>query len=59
MCAAVIEQALEDIGFTVHAPDGAEIFAQEERELRMALRKAIVAGVLLLAASALTIATVL
>ena len=56
--AVAIEQALEDIGFTVHAPDEAEIFAQEERELRIALRKAIIAGVLLIAASALMLITV-
>ncbi len=54
--AATIEQALEDIGFTVHAPDDAAIFAQEERELKMALGKAKTAGVLLLAASVLMIA---
>lgn len=55
--AAAIEQALEDIGFTVHAPDDEAIFAQEERELQMALGKAKTAGVLLLTASALMLAT--
>ena len=57
--AQAIEQALEEIGFTVHAPDEAEIFAQEEQELHLALRKAIIAGVLLILASAVMIWTVL
>src|SRR5581483_3547888 len=59
LSAATIEQALEDIGFTVYAPDEAKIFAQEERELQAAQQKAIVAGVLLVAASALMIVAVL
>jgi P-type Cu+ transporter len=49
----VIEKNLEDIGYTIHAPDATEIFAQEEHELRGARRKAVIAGVLLLAASGL------
>jgi P-type Cu+ transporter len=53
-----IEQALEDIGFAVHAPDEAEIFAQEEQELRDALRKTMIAGVLLVLASGLMLWTV-
>ncbi len=53
----VIEDALEDIGYTVHAPDEAEIFAQQEQELTNARRKAIEAGVLLLAASVLMVVT--
>jgi Cu+-exporting ATPase len=54
-----IEQTLEDIGFIVHAPDEPEIVAQEKQELRSALRKAMIAGVLLVAASALMMWTVL
>lgn len=53
--AAEIEGALEDLGYAVHAPDQAEIFAQEERELQLARHKAIVAGVLVLAASILMV----
>jgi heavy metal translocating P-type ATPase len=53
--AVEIEGALEDLGYSVHAPDQAEIFAQEERELQIARRKAIVAGGLVLAASALMV----
>lgn len=59
LSATTIEQALEDIGFTVHAPDDAAIFAQEERELEMALSKAKTAGVLLFAASALMVAALI
>ncbi|GIK37023.1 MAG: copper-translocating P-type ATPase [Chloroflexota bacterium] len=53
--AATIEAALEDLGYSVHALDQAEIFAQEEHELQMARRKAIVAGGLVLAASVLMV----
>ncbi|MCQ3979706.1 MAG: heavy metal translocating P-type ATPase, partial [Anaerolineae bacterium] len=53
--ASEIEGALEDLGYSVHAPDQAEIFAQEERELQMARRKAIVASGLVLAASVLMV----
>lgn len=53
--AGEIEGALEDLGYSVHAPDQAEIFAQEEHELQLARRKAIVAGVLVLAASVLMV----
>ena len=49
----IIEKNLEDIGYTIHVPDATEIFAQEEHELRGARRKAVIAGVLLLVASAL------
>jgi Cu+-exporting ATPase len=55
----VIEKNLEDIGYTIHVPDATEIFAQEEHELRGARRKAIIAGVLLLAASALMLTALL
>lgn len=51
--AAAIEEALEAIGYTVHTPDEAEVVAQEEQELRIAWRKAVVAGALLIAASVL------
>lgn len=53
--AGEIEGALEDLGYSVHASDQAEIFAQEEHELQMARRKAIVAGGLVLAASVLMV----
>lgn len=53
---AAIEGALEDIGYTVRAPDQAELFAEEERELSLARRTALLAGGLLLAASGLMIA---
>ncbi|MCL4302086.1 MAG: heavy metal translocating P-type ATPase [Anaerolineae bacterium] len=53
--AGEIEGALEDLGYSVHAPDQAEIFAQEEHELQMARRKAIVAGGLVLTASVLMV----
>ena len=49
----VLQETLEDIGYTVREPDQAEIFAEEERELAMARSKAITSGVLLLSASAL------
>jgi len=55
--AVEIEGALEDLGYSVHAPDQAEIFAQEARELQLARRNAIVAGVLILAASVLMVIT--
>lgn len=51
-----IQEALEDLGYTVHEPDQAEIFAVEERTLAMARRKAFIAGVLLAAASILMLA---
>jgi Cu+-exporting ATPase len=57
--ATTIEEALEDIGYTVHAPDEAALFAQEEHELRMARRKAIIAGALLLTASAVMLGALL
>ncbi len=53
--AMVLQEALEDLGYTVHAPDQAEIFAQEERGLAMARRKAFMAGGFLLGASALMV----
>jgi heavy metal translocating P-type ATPase len=52
---ATIEQTLEEIGFSVYAPDEAAIFAREEEELRTARHKAWVAGLLLAAASALMV----
>ncbi len=54
--ARTLEATLEDLGFTVREPDQAEVFAQEERELALAHRKAFLAGGLLLAASALMVA---
>ncbi len=48
-----IQETLEDLGYTVHPPDQAEVFAREERELTDARRKAILAIGLLLAAAAL------
>ncbi|MBI2760682.1 MAG: cation-translocating P-type ATPase, partial [Chloroflexi bacterium] len=53
-----IQDALEDIGYTVHPPDQAELFAREEQELAGARRKAFLALGLLLAASALMLTTV-
>ncbi|MCL5999603.1 MAG: cation-translocating P-type ATPase [Chloroflexi bacterium] len=47
-----LQQALEDIGYTVREPDQAEIFAQEEHDLLEARHKAFAAGGLLLGASA-------
>jgi Cu+-exporting ATPase len=55
----LIEKNLEDIGYSIHAPDAAEIFAQEEHEPRGARRKAVLAGVLLLAASGLMLTALL
>ncbi len=52
-----IQETLEDLGYTVHPPDQAEVFAREERELADARRKAILAIGLLLAASALMLTT--
>jgi heavy metal translocating P-type ATPase len=46
-----IQETLEDLGYTVHPPDQAEIFEAEEQELNQARRKAFIAGVLLAAAS--------
>lgn len=46
-----IQEALEGLGYTVHEPDQAEIFAAEERELAIARRKALIAGILLAVAS--------
>lgn len=48
-----IRETLEDLGYTARDPDAAEIFAEEERELTAARRKAVLSGVLLAAASAL------
>lgn len=52
-----IVATLEAIGYTVREPDEAAIFAQEERELAMARRKAAMALALLGAASALMLAS--
>lgn len=49
----VIEETLEDLGYTVREPDRAEIFAEEERELAASRRKAFWAAGLLCGASAL------
>jgi heavy metal translocating P-type ATPase len=49
----VVEETLEDLGYTVREPDRAEILAEEEQELAAARRKAFWAGGLLLGASAL------
>ncbi|MGD9889913.1 MAG: heavy metal translocating P-type ATPase [Dehalococcoidia bacterium] len=54
-----ITEALEDIGYTVREPDQAEIFAEEERDLAAARRKAFLSIGLLLAASALMLITVI
>ena len=51
-----IQEALEDLGYTVHEPDQAEIFAAEERELALARRKALIAGILLAVASIIMLA---
>ncbi|HEY8741941.1 MAG TPA: cation-translocating P-type ATPase [Chloroflexota bacterium] len=53
-----IQEALEDIGYTVREPDQAERFAEEEHDLAMARRKAFLSVGLLLAASALMVFTV-
>lgn len=50
-----IQEVLEDIGYTVRAPDQAGIFADEEQELNHARRLAVLAGALLLAATVLMI----
>lgn len=52
-----IQEVLEDIGYTVREPDHAEIFVEEERDLAHARRLALLAGGLLLAATALMVAT--
>ncbi len=52
-----IQETLEDLGYTVHPPDQAEVFAREEQELAEARRNAILAVGLLLAASALMLTT--
>jgi Cu+-exporting ATPase len=49
----VVEETLEDLGYTVREPDRAEIFAEEEQELAAARRKAFWAAGLLFGASAL------
>jgi Cu+-exporting ATPase len=51
-----VEETLEDLGYTVREPDRAEVFAEEEREMAMARRKAFFAGGLLVGASALMVA---
>ncbi|MDP9475440.1 MAG: cation-translocating P-type ATPase [Actinomycetota bacterium] len=48
-----IRETLEDLGYTARDPDAAEIFAEEERELAAARRKALLSGGLLVSASAL------
>jgi Cu+-exporting ATPase len=48
-----IRRTLEDLGYVPRDPDQAEIFAEEERELASARRKALLAGGLLVGASAL------
>lgn len=48
-----IRETLEDIGYTVRDPDQADLFADEERELAGARRKALIAVGLLVAASVL------
>lgn len=54
-----IRETLEDIGYTVREPDQEELFAEEERELAGARRKALLSIGLLLVASALMLVTVL
>ncbi len=54
-----IRDTLEDIGYSVREPDQEEIFAEEERELAGARRKAVLSIGLLLVASALMLVTVL
>jgi len=51
-----IRRTLEDLGYTARAPDQAEIFAEEERELAAARRKAMLSGGFLFGASALMVA---
>jgi Cu+-exporting ATPase len=53
-----IREALEDIGYTVRPPDEAERFAEEERDLAAARRKALIAVALLLGAALLMLITV-
>ena len=53
---SLVEQALEAIGFSVQLPDEAAALAAENRELRLARRRALAAGGLLAAASALMLA---
>ena len=48
-----IRRTMEDLGYAPRDPDQAEIFAEEERELAGARRKALLAGGLLAGASAL------
>ncbi len=52
-----IQETLEDLGYTVHPPDQAEVFTREERELADARRKAMLAIGLLLTAAALMLTT--
>ncbi|HEX7975579.1 MAG TPA: hypothetical protein VF498_14310, partial [Anaerolineales bacterium] len=47
----LIQETLEDIGYTVRQPDQAEIFADEANEMSVARHKAIMAGALLISAS--------
>ncbi len=54
-----VREALEDIGYVVREPDEAERFAEEERELAGAKRKAMLSIGLLVVASILMIITVL
>lgn len=54
-----IQEALEDIGYTVRPPDQAELFEDEERELAGARRKAFLSIGLLVAASVLMATTVI
>ncbi|ACZ40386.1 heavy metal translocating P-type ATPase [Sphaerobacter thermophilus] len=54
----IITEALEDIGYTVREPDQAERFAEEERDLAVARRKAVLSIGLLVAASAVMLTTV-
>lgn len=54
-----IRETLEDLGYTAREPDQQEIFAEEERELAAARRKAILSCGLLATASALMGATLL
>lgn len=51
-----IRRTLEDLGYTTREPDRAEIFAEEERELAAARRKAFLAGGFLFGAPALMVA---
>ncbi len=51
-----VEQALEAIGYSVQLPDEAAALAAENRELQLARRRALAAGALLGAASAIMLA---